>query len=98
MKPQTVRLTPEQIVTLKEAVAALDSQARLWLFGSRVDPDAKGGDIDLIVESRTIRRTELYKIRQPFYERFGEQKIDILLDRGEPTPFLRMVKQKAVPL
>lgn len=46
-----MRLSNDQIRRLKKLVAEeLGESARLRLFGSRLDDDAKGGDIDLLVE------------------------------------------------
>ncbi len=46
-----MRLTPEQIAIIRTAAAQLGgSAARIWLFGSRVRDDARGGDVDLMLE------------------------------------------------
>ncbi len=46
-----MRLTPEQIATIRSAATQLaGSAARVWLFGSRVRDDARGGDVDLMLE------------------------------------------------
>jgi len=45
-----MRLKPEQMALIKRVVAdhfGLD--ARVWLFGSRVDDSKRGGDVDLFV-------------------------------------------------
>jgi predicted nucleotidyltransferase len=48
-----MRLTPEQTRIIKTAVAReLEPHARIWLFGSKVDDERRGGDIDLYVETR----------------------------------------------
>lgn len=46
-----MRLQPRQIAALKRlAEEQFGPQARLRLFGSRLDGQAKGGDVDLLVE------------------------------------------------
>ena len=45
-----MRLTPEQIQTIRTGAAQVaGSEARVWLFGSRVHDDAHGGDVDLLL-------------------------------------------------
>lgn len=46
-----MRVTPEQIAAIRHNVALLAGvDARVWLFGSRVHDDARGGDVDLLLE------------------------------------------------
>jgi predicted nucleotidyltransferase len=46
-----MRVTPEQIAAIRIGVSQLAGDAaRVWLFGSRVRDDARGGDVDLMVE------------------------------------------------
>ncbi len=46
-----MRLTPTQIDTINStAQAVLGQGARVTLFGSRVDDQARGGDVDLMIE------------------------------------------------
>ena len=48
----TMRLSPEQIAQIRQSAAeSFGSEARVWLFGSRVDDSKLGGDVDLLVES-----------------------------------------------
>ena len=47
----TMRLTPQQIDTIRQIVAEQTGpEATVRLFGSRVDDNARGGDVDLLVE------------------------------------------------
>lgn len=46
-----MRLTSTQIAVIRDGVAQLAGDAaRVWLFGSRVRDDARGGDVDLMLE------------------------------------------------
>ena len=46
-----MRLSIEQIAAIRREVSlTAGDSARVWLFGSRVRDDARGGDIDLLLE------------------------------------------------
>ena len=46
-----MRLTPEQIHAIRLGAAQVAGQdARVWLFGSRVHDQERGGDVDLLLE------------------------------------------------
>ena len=94
-----MRLTNEERETLKTAVQTLDENAQVFLFGSRVDNNKKGGDIDVLIFSTCLTKPLLRKVKRQFCDRFGEQKIDLVLDSGKlETPFVRMIFPSAVSL
>ena len=69
------------ITAFKQNFAAED---HLWIFGSRVDMQARGGDIDLYIET-TITDIDLVikrkiKMTSNIWHEIGEQKIDIVLN------------------
>jgi predicted nucleotidyltransferase len=46
-----MRLTPLQIQVIRQgAIDLAGDAARVWLFGSRVHDDLRGGDVDLLLE------------------------------------------------
>lgn len=45
-----MRVAPEQIANAVQTIRQRLGDVPVWLFGSRVDDAAKGGDIDLYVE------------------------------------------------
>jgi predicted nucleotidyltransferase len=46
-----MRLRTDPVATIHQEVLNLaGDSARVWLFGSRVRDDARGGDVDLLVE------------------------------------------------
>lgn len=94
-----MRLTTEQIDNLKESVLNIDKSAKIILFGSRVDDNRKGGDIDILILSTKIKKEDIWSIRDKFYEKFGEQKLDILVDNGQlEDPFKRRAFNEGVYL
>jgi predicted nucleotidyltransferase len=49
-----MRLTASEIAAIREEVGRLDPKAEVYLYGSRVDDTARGGDVDLLVISETL--------------------------------------------
>ena len=46
-----MRLTSDQILIIRKEVSHIaGDSARVWLFGSRLYDDARGGDVDLLIE------------------------------------------------
>ena len=94
-----LRLTNDEIITLKNSLKRQSKTAELYLFGSRVDDAKRGGDIDLLVVDEHMVRSQLRHLRMDFCRSFGDQKIDIILDNGSfKEPFHQLVKQQAVRL
>ena len=94
-----MRLLETEVNTLKTKLLELSSDSKLYLFGSRVDDSKYGGDIDLLIISKKLTKKDLRTIRIDFFKKFGEQKLDILLDNGElKNPFTRQILQKAILL
>jgi predicted nucleotidyltransferase len=94
-----MRLSEGEVDVLKKSIKQLDSKAKLYLFGSRTDISKRGGDIDLLIISNKIKRKNTRKIRLDFFQKFGEQKLDIVVDNGSlKEPFVKYIFEKAVLL
>lgn len=94
-----MRLSKEEQDLLKNTLLELDDDAQLFLFGSRANDKKKGGDIDLLIISRKLNRRTIRPLRHKFFEMFGEQKIDIIIDNGEfNDPFVKEIFENAVQL
>ena len=80
-----MRLTlQERSATAEAARATLVAGTQVSLFGSRTDDQARGGDIDLLVETPLpMPATELVARRQAFvarlYRLLGERRIDVVV-------------------
>ncbi len=86
-----MRLTKRQVRVIKEEVKRIFGPgAQVWVFGSRVDDTARGGDIDLLIEADATPEEALDKELR-FYarliRRIGKQRIDIIVHRSG-APFL----------
>ena len=93
-----MRLSTYEINTIKETVAQYDSNAEVYLFGSRTDDNARGGDIDLLVLSQTISYTDKLRIRIQLADRMGNQKVDLLLKNQVDNAFSQMAYQQGLKL
>jgi predicted nucleotidyltransferase len=90
-----MRLSNEEINLLKPTLKNLSAEAKLYLFGSRLDDSQRGGDIDLLVISEKLTKKDIRLLRVRFFEQFGEQKLDIILDDGSlSNPFVRYIFPK----
>lgn len=94
-----MRLLLQEVNLLKTKLNSLCSDAKLYLFGSRVDDSKKGGDIDLLIVSSELSKKDLRLLRIEFFKEFGEQKLDIVLDDGKfINPFNKLILKKAILL
>jgi len=93
-----VRLKSHEVVVIKSVITQFDSDAAIYLYGSRVDDDKKGGDIDILVLSKNISFLDKLKIKVTLYAELGEQKIDLLIAENVSKPFVKMVLEEATSL
>lgn len=84
-----VRLSQHEIDVIKSSILELDPKAKIYLFGSRADPDLKGGDIDLLVLSDFLEQVSTVKIKAKIFQTLEEQKIDLLIARDRSDPFVK---------
>jgi predicted nucleotidyltransferase len=95
-----MRLKKAERNNLKNSIYNFDKEAKLYLFGSRAKPETRGGDIDILIISEKIGRTEKRKIRIDFFREFGEQKLDLIVEKSLKTlsAFSREIFEKAVEI
>jgi predicted nucleotidyltransferase len=83
-----MRLSPSMLAAIREETHRLDPSAEVWLFGSRIDDDAKGGDIDLLVVSEHLNFEAQLRLRMAILDRIGWQQLDLIVRHpnqlGEP--------------
>ena len=93
-----MRLTEEESEIIARTVSGLlGAHAEVFVFGSRLDDNARGGDVDILVETAApVTRLELARLKMTLETRL-RLPVDILIqERGvKPTPFLLMARAQA---
>jgi predicted nucleotidyltransferase len=76
------------------------ANSRVWLFGSRVNDQMRGGDIDLYIEPEIQDAASIVDAKLNFlsemHRALGEQKIDLVLRRNQgefEIPVYRIAKK-----
>jgi uncharacterized protein len=98
-----MRLTQDQIETIRHSVQDIyGNNARVWLFGSRVDDNRRGGDIDLLIQPDESEQVSLaHKIRflVKLELAFGERKIDVVIEKpGDQRDIVRIAHETGIQL
>ena len=93
-----MRLTSEQHRDICLSVLETDSEAAVYLFGSRVDDSRRGGDIDLLVLSRRIGLRERLRLLMKLEDRLGAQRIDLVVEPALDDPFAHIISTEGVRL
>ena len=99
-----MRLTDKQVAQIKQNFSLYFlPQDHLWLFGSRTDPNAKGGDIDLYVETHLSSASKVMEAKIKFLTHLkmaiGEQKIDLVVKYNDTDlPIYHVAQQEGIRL
>lgn len=99
-----MRLTLAQQQLIKATVQrVLQTPHRVWLFGSRVDDNLRGGDIDLLIETEAVlpnRVQTLCSVYGALIYALGDRKLDILLKdaQTQDAPVFEIAKRTGVIL
>ena len=101
-----MRLKDSEVQAIRRAVIShFEPQARVYLFGSRVDDTKKGGDIDLYIETNlqgaALLRAKL-KTMSDIQRAIGDRKIDIVTaapDLSTDAPLIvSKAREQGIPL
>ncbi len=93
-----MRLSETEKQVIKQAAVRLDANARVYLFGSRVNDAACGGDIDLLIDSDKFDLERTAQYRWELMSQLGEQKFDIVNARHASKEFVALIRSRAVEL
>jgi len=93
-----MRLSEDQKIKIVQAIQGLDANAQIYLYGSRVDDDKKGGDIDLLVLSQFLDFDAKLKILAQLMKDLGEHKIDLSIVKDKKDAFTQAILDEAIVL
>jgi len=77
------------------------SQIKLYLFGSRMDDNKKGGDIDLYLETETEIDLQLQiNFLTAIYKNITQRKVDLIIKmpNSKPLAIYKTAKQEGILL
>ena len=96
-----MRLTQQQTHLITQTISRLAGEhARVFLFGSRLDDKAKGGDVDILIETETpLSLIERAKIKLQLESELG-LPVDVITQTRNvtPTPFQTIARKHAFML
>lgn len=99
-----MRLTPATRRIIKELVLdVFGLNATVRVFGSRANDEARGGDIDLLVECSEPVKDRLRKtlaLTARLQSRLGDQRIDVIVadPQTKPQSVHEVARRTGVPL
>ncbi len=92
-----MRLTHQQIDTIKNVLSKSLNEFSLFLFGSRLHDHQKGGDIDLLVQtSQEVSLKDQLKILAKLEYEGISRKIDLIFDtpKQPKTEFFQSIQKQ----
>ena len=94
-----MRLTPAQIDTIQSTVhTVLGEGAQVTLFGSRVDDEQKGGDVDLYVETAQPDLMKKIRCKVSLQDQLDLPVDLIVKPHGDRSPIAMIAKQEGIRL
>lgn len=93
-----LRISQEELNFLANEIKSILPDSKLYLFGSRVDDNKKGGDIDILILSENkLPLSDKMKIKRKFYQNFGEQKLDLVsFTYSQKDPFKELILSEPI--
>jgi len=97
---KVMRLSKKYIDTIKFYFKEIFKEGEVYLFGSRVDSNKRGGDIDLylVLNDHTDILRKKIKFLARLKRELGEQKIDIVFNKDSNRLIEKEAKKWGVKL
>ncbi len=96
-----MRLEKAFVDFLCQTVHQMDADAEVYLYGSRVNDELRGGDIDIFILSDILNFSKKLDLLVDLKMKFGDQKIDLLIKsraQSDSDPFVKSILPTAIRL
>jgi len=95
-----MRLDLEIAKFLKQVIQSEIPGSTVYLFGSRADDNARGGDIDLMILTHEPADKRIFrKIRVRFIKKYGWRKIDLVnFTYSNNSSFRKLIDTNSIQL
>ena len=95
-----MRLSQNYITVIKEKFQESFKSGKIYLFGSRIDDEKRGGDIDLylVVDDHTNLFQKKIKFLANIKRVLGEQKIDVIFNENSDRLIEKEAKKWGIAL
>ena len=95
-----MRLDPEIANFLKQLIQKKIPGSTVYLFDSRVDDEARGGDIDLMILTNEPADKRIFrKIRMEFFKKYGWRKVDLVnFTYSNESSFRKLIELSIIQL
>jgi len=96
-----MRVDEEEIRIIKDVILKYIKEAKIYLFGSRVYDDKKGGDIDILVESKEkVSLKKQIKILSELELNGISRKVDLVIKSPstKKTNFLKTIEKEKIAI
>ena len=95
-----MRLDSEISNFIKKIIQDKIPGSTVYLFGSRIDDNALGGDIDLLILTTELAEKRIFRrIRVEFIKKFGWRKVDLVnFTYSDTSAFKRLIQLDAIEL
>lgn len=94
-----MRLSNDELTTLRQVLQAADPAGRIFLFGSRTDDARKGGDIDVFLEASAPLNLKARLALESRLTHLCGTKVDLLVKNPtSPDMPIFEIARRGVPL
>lgn len=100
----SVRIGERELRSIKSTAEEIfGTDCEVYIFGSRVDPTKRGGDIDIYIKTKLKNQIVLRKAQflAKLKSQIGDQKIDLVveeIENSESDPIYDVARERGIKI